>query len=608
MIGMEGAKVPLLKLPSPNNEGEFYVDDRVKYMDKRHVVVAVDLKWMAIEEAAGIYKTRRGLIAVREEIHAPFWRACYLHQEGDVIYIRPWAVRELNGQGPRRGVSFSWDNAPMHAYWCPRCAHLNMYGTILCNGCHLPIFYREWVPGTVRALVKHGQPIWLSELKAVRPSSWHEGETDAWAPLMASVNPIREVVSCMITGLRCAPHLVHIPNADIVQVAFQEVAKVTSKDTHACVRASDEALERWVAKQLLIEESNTGVSIPDNMSVFAYLIEHPQQAAQWGRHMTRKGSLNSAFALYLSVHIFDAYRIGIEDGYLVPLYGLGASRADIIMSLVQAERRLTDFTILKIRVSILLLFLIGVSTLCGPVVDPSRPQLSMLRHTFMSKTTKLTWSPLRGATANAPLFLLTRRLGSTTGGQPPLGETNDLLPRDLNPDQRVISKRAKPLRNPGPRAEVTRVTSSQERVTKLISTKARVANTATNKGSSVVADPPDRELPLAGISLMLAGRDTRVLRQLLTLSRVRCTPLSQWEGTCNSQWLAGCRKCGLAQCRRVGSRTCRVIPASSRIRTRRIPLPGVRMMSWPRPCLLLLGTGTSTRGGDGTAAGDIGDT
>ena len=113
MIGMEGAKVPLLKLPSPNNEGEFYVDDRVKYMDKRHVVVAVDLKWMATEEAAGIYKTRRGLIAVREEIHA---------------------------QGPRRGVSFSWDNAPMHDYWCPRCAHLNMYGTILCNGCHLPIF------------------------------------------------------------------------------------------------------------------------------------------------------------------------------------------------------------------------------------------------------------------------------------------------------------------------------------------------------------------------------------------------------------------------------------------------------------------------------------
>ena len=145
MIGMEGAKVPLLKLPSPNNEGEFYVDDRVKYMDKRHVVVAVDLKWMAIEEAAGIYKTRRGLIAVREEIHAPFWRACYLHQEGDVIYIRPWAVRELNVQGPRRGVSFSWDNAPMHDYWCPRCAHLNMYGTILCNGCHLPIFYRKQV-------------------------------------------------------------------------------------------------------------------------------------------------------------------------------------------------------------------------------------------------------------------------------------------------------------------------------------------------------------------------------------------------------------------------------------------------------------------------------
>ena len=119
------------------------------------------------------------------------------------------------------------------------------------------------------------RPLPLEGLKAVRASSWYEGETDAWAPLMASVNPIREVVSCIISGLRCAPHLVHNPNADVVQVAFQEVAKVTSKDTHACVRASDEALERWVAKQLLIEESNTGVSIPNNMSVMTYLIEHP---------------------------------------------------------------------------------------------------------------------------------------------------------------------------------------------------------------------------------------------------------------------------------------------------------------------------------------------
>ena len=303
MIGLEGAKVPLLKLPSPNSEGEFYVDDRVKYMDKRHVVVAVDLKWMAIEEAAGIYKTRRGLIAVREEIHAPFWRACYLHQEGDVIYIRPWAVRELNVQGPRRGVSFSWDKAPMHDYWCPRCAHLNMYGSILCNGCHLPIFYREWVPGTIRSQVRRGQPDWLDGLKAVRASSWYEGETDAWAPLMASVNPIREVVSCMISGLRCAPHLVHNPNADVVQAAFQEVAKVTSKDTHACVRASDEALERWVAKQLLIEESNTGVPIPDNMSVMTYLIERPQQAAQWGRHMTRGQSKFSICPLPLGAYL-----------------------------------------------------------------------------------------------------------------------------------------------------------------------------------------------------------------------------------------------------------------------------------------------------------------
>ena len=161
---------------------------------------------------------------------------------------------------------------------------------------------------------------------------------------MASVNPIREVVSCMISGLRCAPYLVHNPNADVVQVAFHEVEKVTNMDTHSCVRASDEALERWVAKQLLIEESETGNPVPEGLTVLAYLINNPQHAAQWGRHMTRKGSLQSAVAFYLSVYIYDAYRIGVEDGFLVPLYGLGASRDDVIMSVVQAERRLADFT------------------------------------------------------------------------------------------------------------------------------------------------------------------------------------------------------------------------------------------------------------------------
>ena len=295
-----------LKLPSPNNEGEFYVDERVAYMDKRNVVAAIDLKWMAIEGAACIYKTRRGFIAVREEIHAPFWCACYLHQEGDVIYIRPWAIRAFIAPGPPRGESFAWDKA--HDYWCPRCAHLNMYGTILCNGCHLPIFYREWVPGTSQSKIRRGQPKWLDGLKAVMPNSWYYAETNVWAPLIASVNPIREVVSCMISGLRCAPYLVHNPNADTVQVAFQEVEKVTSMDTHSCVRASDEALERWVAKQLLIEESETGIPVPEGLTVLAYLINNPQHAAQWGRRMTRKGSLNSAFAFYLSVYMYDPHR------------------------------------------------------------------------------------------------------------------------------------------------------------------------------------------------------------------------------------------------------------------------------------------------------------
>ena len=228
-------------------------------------------------------------------------------------YLHPTlAIRALNVPGPLRGESFAWDKAPMHDYWRPRCAHLNMYGTILCSGCHLPIFYREWVPGTARSKIRRGQPTWLDELKAVRPNSWYHGETSVWAPLMASVNPLREVVSCMISGLRCAPYLVHNPNADTVQVAFREVESVTSMDTHSCVRASDEALERWVAKQLLIEESETGIPVPEGLTVLAYLINNSQHAAQWGRHMTRKGSLNSAFAFYLSVYMYDAYRLAVE--------------------------------------------------------------------------------------------------------------------------------------------------------------------------------------------------------------------------------------------------------------------------------------------------------
>ena len=129
-IGMEGAKVPFLKLLSPNNEGEFYVDERVAHMDKRHVVVAIDLKWLAIEGAASIYKTRRGFIAAREE-------ACMLLAPGRGCNLHP-----TMGDPGLDCPGSTTDKAPMHDYWCPHCAHLNMYGTILCNGCHLPIFYR----------------------------------------------------------------------------------------------------------------------------------------------------------------------------------------------------------------------------------------------------------------------------------------------------------------------------------------------------------------------------------------------------------------------------------------------------------------------------------
>ena len=165
--------------------------------------------------------------------------------------------------------------------------------------------------------------------------------------------------SCPTAGnLRCAPYLVQNPNADIVEVAFHEVEKITNMDTHSCVRTSDEALERWVAKQLLIEESETGNPVPDGLTVLAYLIDHPQHAAQWGRHMTRKGSLQSAFTFYLSVYIYDA-------GFLVPLYGLGASREDVIMSMVQAERRLADFTTEDVNFDITSTLRLSIDSLRG---------------------------------------------------------------------------------------------------------------------------------------------------------------------------------------------------------------------------------------------------
>ena len=394
-------------------------------------------------------------------------------------------------------------------------------------------FSCEWVPGAVRSQVRRGQPVWLEGLKAVRASSWYEGEADAWAPLMASVNPIREVVSCMITGLRCAPHLVHNPNADVVQVAFQEVAKVTSKDTHACVRASDEALERWVAKQLLIEESNTGVSIPDNMSVFTYLIEHPQQAAQWGRHMTRKGSVNSAFALYLSVHIFDAYRIGIEDGYLVPLYGL---RADIIMSLVQAERRLADFNSEdpSFDASTVLDWSIDSLRATGGSITASIEYAEAYIYVEDNKVDMVPAARRDGQCdivfADPPAGKHHRRAAT------PRGDQRSATPR---PESRSKGDQQK---GQSPCTVVAQGRRSQDKGDQFPG-KGHKGDQYKGKGGQYGYQQGQfgrggSARSLAGISLMLAGRGTRVLRQPLSHSQVRCILLSQWGDTCNSPWLA----------------------------------------------------------------------
>ena len=383
----------------------------------------------------------------------------------------------------------------------------------------------------------------MDGLKAVLPNSWEYAELGP--SVMASVNPIREVVSCMISGLRCAPYLVHNPNADIVEVAFHEVEKVTNMDTHSCVRTSDEALERWVAKQLLIEESETGNPVPDGLTVLAYLIDHPQHAAQRGRHITRKGSLQSAFTFYLSVYIYDAYRIGVEDGFLVPLYGLGASREDVIMSMVQAERRLADFTAEDVNFDITETLRLSIDSLRGGGGTITVP-IEYAEAYIYTDLNKVEMVPAgqrdgQGAItfADAPTGKHHRRAGRLR-----LGVIIAPLRCDRTRRAREIPGRATPLRVPGPkervpkgtrtRAKVTKLTNSKV-VTRVTSRRAKAANTAS---STAVADPPGRERRRATTSPTLAARDTRAHKPLPFRILVPCTQHSQWGASCSSLWLA----------------------------------------------------------------------
>ena len=264
--------------------------------------------------------------------------------------------------------------------------------------------------------------------------------------------------------------------------------KVTNMDTHSCVRASDEALERWVAKQLLIEESDTGNPVPDGLTVLAYLIDHPQHAAQRGRHMTRKGSLQSAFTFYLSVYIYDAYRIGVEDGFLVPLYGLGASREDVIMSMVQAERRLADFTSEDANFDITETLKLSIGSLRGgggtitvPIeyaeayIYTDQNKVDMARTGQRDGQSAITF-------ADPPSGKHHRRAATPRG---------DNRSASMRPDQKGKGDtwKGNALRAPGPKERVPRETRMQAKVTKVTSKRAKAAYTAS---STAVADPPGR--------------------------------------------------------------------------------------------------------------------
>ena len=226
---------------------------------------------------------------------------------------------------------------------------------------------------------------------------------------------------------------------------------------------------------------------------------------------------------------------------------VGASRADIIMSLVQAERRLSDFhsedpsfdasTVLDLSIESLRA---GGGSITAPI--------EYAEAYIYVENDKVDMVPVAQRDGRCAIVFADPPTGKHhRRAATPRGDHRSATPRP-DPKAKGDQQKGKAPEHSWPKGGGHKSDQfsgkghkgdiGQGRVTRVTSTKARVANTATNKGSSVVADPPDRELPLAGISLMLASRATGAHRLLLSRSQVRCIPISRWEDSCNSPWLA----------------------------------------------------------------------
>ena len=303
------------------------------------------------------------------------------------------------------------------------------------------------------------------------------------------------------------------------------------------------------------------------------------------------------------MHIFDAYRIGIEDGYLVPLYGLGASRADIIMSLVQAERRLTDFntedssfdasSVLDWSIDSLRA---GGGSITAPIeyaeayiyvednkVDmvPASRRDGQCAIVFadppVGKRHRRAATP-RGDQRSATPRPESRSKGDQQKGKAPAqswpkggGHKGDQFPGKGHKGDQYKGKGGQYGYQQG---QFGRGGSARSRTpTGGYQPDARGSG---YKGAQAAPYPfPSPMYP----AFPMGGHMQQPMAGMMP---------QMWPGAMQQGW----------QPHMQGDPREFENPNS----------PHTPMMSWPRPCLLLLGTGTSTRGGDGTAAGDIGDT
>ena len=197
------------------------------------------------------------------------------------------------------------------------------------------------------------------------------------------------------------------------------------------------------------------------------------------------------------MHIYDAYRIGIEDGYLVPLYGLGASRADIIMSLVQAERRLADFnsedpsfdasTVLDLSID-------SLRASGGSITAP----IEYAEAYIYVENNKVDMVPAARRDGQCAIVFADPPAGKHhRRAATPRGDQRSATPRPESRSKGDQQKGKAPAQS-WPKGGGHKGDQFPGKGHKVISTKVRAANTATNKGSSVVPDPPDRELPTGG--------------------------------------------------------------------------------------------------------------